>query len=232
MCGWIERCGSLVARLAGESVMTGLVMAAWLALSLPGIFPGLKTSSALAEPVGKPASPTLIGKLDRDARHDGAGLPPGSGGVSRGEEIYAQKCAACHGEFGEGQGRFPALIGGEGTLATDSPRRTIGSFWPHAPTVFDYVWRSMPFGHAFVMAPDEVYALTAYILNINGIVDDDFIASAKTLPRVKMPNRDGFDMPPHPPAQGTRCMHDCRATPRVIMRAPRAADGETEGANP
>ncbi len=172
-----------------------------------------------AESPGRMATPEEITALDLDVRADGVGLPEGSGSVEQGEALYAEKCAACHGEFGEGTGRMPALIGGEDTLATDRPRRTVGSFWPHAPTVFDYLRRAMPFGHASTLSADETYALTAFILNINGIVEDDFIADRRTLSAVKMPNSNGFLPDDRPGKPAVRCMSDCRRVPRITSRA-------------
>ena len=176
--------------------------------------------------IGTPLSAAEIAAIDRDVRFDGDGLPAGSGTVAEGEELYAERCAACHGEFAEGSGRTPALLGGEGTLATDAPARTIGSFWPYAPTVFDYIRRAMPEGHAFSLTPGETFALTAFLLHINGVVEDDFSASAESLEDVRMPNRDGFVMPPHPTAQGTRCMQNCRKEgPRIAAEAPVTMEG-------
>ncbi len=172
-----------------------------------------------ADGPGREATPEEISALDLDVRADGAGLPEGSGTVEQGEALYAEKCAACHGEFGEGVGRMPALIGGEDTLASDRPRRTVGSFWPFAPTVFDYVRRAMPFGHASTLSVDETYALAAFILNANGIVRDDFVADGRTLPAVKMPNRNGFLPDDRPGKPAVRCMSDCRSVPRIVSRA-------------
>lgn len=185
----------------------------------------LLATPAYAE-IGTPATEAAIAALDRDVRADGKGLPPGKGTVAQGEAVYAEKCAACHGEFGEGAGRNPALIGGEGSLATDRPRRTVGSFWPHAPTLFDYIRRAMPLGYGNTLSDDETYALTAFILELNGIVTGDFIADMHTLPRVRMPNAEGFRRHA-PPARSTarRCMRQCRGKPaRVTRRAARRGD--------
>ena len=190
---------------------------------------GLARAAEEAAGIGAPLLPPDIAAIDRDVRFDGAGLPPGKGSVAQGEALYARLCAGCHGAFGEGMGRMPALMGGEGSLASDEPQRTIGSYWPFAPTVFDYIYRAMPEGHAFSLAPREVYALVAFLLNLNGVVDDDFVASAATLPGVRMPNREGFMKPPHPRAQGTRCMKNCRAPPRIIREAPEVAEGIMTG---
>lgn len=122
---------------------------------------------------------------------DGEGLPAGSGNAEAGKKIYLDKCAACHNQDGAGQ-PFDRLAGGQGTLATAAPVKTVGSFWPYATTVFDYIRRAMPFQAPQSLTSDETYALTAYLLSINGIVKEGEVMNAKTLPRVKMPNRDGF----------------------------------------
>ena len=121
----------------------------------------------------------------------GAGLPPGSGTAKQGAAVYAAKCQACHGEKGAGK---PAdmLVGGIGTLATDKPVRTVGSFWPYATTLFDYTRRAMPITKTMSLTDEETYAVTAYILRLNGIIAEDAVMNAQTLPQVKMPNRDGF----------------------------------------
>ena len=226
MCAWDEgrwrTGGGALAMFSRFASVILLLMMAWVAV------PAHAGGKRGGEGIGTPMTPAEIAAIDRDVRPDGRGLPEGSGMAMTGESTYLEKCAACHGEFGEGLGRIPALMGGEGTLATDTPRRTIGSFWPHAAGVFDYIRRAMPEGHAFSLPPAQVYALTAYLLQINGIVEEDFVASAQTLPKVRMPNRDGFVMPPHPRAQGRRCMSDCRKPPRVIAVAPRRTTGVME----
>ena len=122
---------------------------------------------------------------------DGDGLPPGSGNAAAGEAVYAEKCAACHGDEGAG-GPNDALVGGHGTLDQQNAARTIGSYWPYATTVFDYIRRAMPFQSPQSLTDDEVYALTAYLLALNGVIGEDEVMSAGTLPEVRMPNRDGF----------------------------------------
>ena len=122
---------------------------------------------------------------------DGAGLPAGSGTAREGRELYAQHCLACHGESGR-DGINDALAGGHGTLDGPQPERTIGSYWPYATTIFDYVRRAMPYQQPGTLSDDQVYALTAYLLHINGIVDIEERLDADTLPAVRMPNRDGF----------------------------------------
>ena len=142
--------------------------------------------------IGKTATADEIAGWDIDIRPDGKGLPAGSGSVEDGEMMYEEKCASCHGSFGEGVGRYPVLSGGEGTLTEDRPDKTVGSYWPYATTVFDYVRRAMPLQSPGILSNDEVYAVTAYILHINGIVDEEASMNATTLPAVKMPNREGF----------------------------------------
>lgn len=167
---------------------------------------------------GKTPTPEQIAGWDIDARGgDGAGLPAGSGTVQRGEDVYAEQCAACHGTFGEGEGRFPKLVGGNGTLKDDRPELTVGSYWPFAPTLWDYINRAMPMPAPHTLPADDVYALTAYILNLNNIVPNEFVADRSTLPDVKMPNRDSFIWKdPRPDTATKACMTAC-AEPRDIQ---------------
>ena len=144
--------------------------------------------------LGAPASPQEIAGWDIDVRADGAGLPPGSGSVQDGAKIFASVCAACHGAKGEG-GPMDRLVGGAGTLASAKPIKTVGSYWPYATTLFDYVRRAMPFNAPQSLTPDQVYAVAAYILYLNKIVPEDATLDAATLPKIRMPNRDGFTSP-------------------------------------
>jgi cytochrome c len=124
---------------------------------------------------------------------DGSNLPAGSGSSAQGAAIYVQKCAACHGPTGaETITRLTPLIGGKGSLATEQPVKTLGSYWPHATIVFDYIRRAMPYNAPKTLSNDEVYALTAYLLQANGIIDQAVVLDRTSLPAVKMPNRDGF----------------------------------------
>src|SRR5437762_8078680 len=141
--------------------------------------------------LGRLATPAEVAGWDISIPPDGTGLPPGSGTPEQGAVVYAQKCQACHGEKGAGQPNDP-LVGGQGTLASKSPVRTIGSYWPYATTVFDYVRRAMPYPQSQSLTNDEVYAVTAYLLQLNGIIGDQDEMNAQTLPRVKMPNRENF----------------------------------------
>lgn len=159
---------------------------------------------------GKPATPEEISGWNIDVSPDGSGLPQGSGSVEQGKALYTQLCLSCHGEAGKG-GTAPALAGGEGTLATPKPKRTIGSFWPYATTVFDYINRAMPWDKPQSLKPDEVYALTAMLLNANKLVPDDAVMNAETLPKVRMPNQSGFKSARKGEnvVQGSRCMKSC-----------------------
>jgi mono/diheme cytochrome c family protein len=160
---------------------------------------------------GTKATAEQIAGWDIDARGgDGAGLPAGSGTVHRGAEVYAEQCAACHGTFGEGEGRFPKLVGGAGTLRHDRPELTVGSYWPFAPTLWDYINRAMPMPAPHTLSADDVYALTAYILSLNDIVPSEFVADRESLPKVKMPNRDNFLWTdPRPDTMAKPCMNAC-----------------------
>jgi S-disulfanyl-L-cysteine oxidoreductase SoxD len=142
--------------------------------------------------LGVPATPTEAAGWGATVGPDGAGLPPGSGTPSAGAAIYASKCLACHGENGKGQPN-DQLAGGRGTLKSAAPIRTIGSYWPYATTVFDYVRRAMPYVTPHSLSDDEAYALTAYLLALNGVIGQADVMDATTLPKVVMPNRDGFD---------------------------------------
>jgi mono/diheme cytochrome c family protein len=141
--------------------------------------------------LGTPISAEDLAPWDISIQPDGAGLPPGSGSVSTGAELYSVHCVACHGAGGAGQPN-DRLVGGQGTLDQLQQVRTIGSFWPYASTVFDYIRRAMPFHAPQSLTNDQVYALTAYLLAENGIVDKNATLDARSLARVRMPNRDGF----------------------------------------
>ena len=135
--------------------------------------------------IGKIATKIEIAGWDIDVRPDGVGAPKGSGNAIDGEEIYVNRCASCHGDFGEGVDRWPALVGGDGTLASHDPEKTTGSYWPYASTIFDYVYRSMPFGEAQTLTHDETYKLVAYLLNMNEIIDEDYVLSEKNIGKIK-----------------------------------------------
>lgn len=174
--------------------------------------------------LGRQATEAEIRAWDIDVRPDGAGLPKGSGNVTDGETVFGEKCAACHGEFGEGVDRWPVLAGGQDTLTGERPVKTIGSYWPYLSTVFDYVYRAMPFGEAQSLSADEVYAITAYLLYMNDIVEDeDFELSDENFRSIRLPNEANFFADPRPdtPNLSTAepCMTDCKPEAAITMRA-------------
>jgi cytochrome c len=144
---------------------------------------------------GEEATEEAIAGWDIDVQPDGTGLPPGSGTVEQGREIFERLGAPCHGMNGEGTDAAPALVGGVGSLSSDSPVETVGSYWPYATTLWDYIYRAMPATAPQSLTPDEVYAIVAFLLNANGIIPDDAVMDQDTLPQVIMPNRDGFTSP-------------------------------------
>jgi mono/diheme cytochrome c family protein len=158
--------------------------------------------------IGRSATPAEIAGWNIDIDRDGNNLPPGSGGVSRGREVFGQQCASCHGAKGEG-GLGDKLVGGQGTLATPKPVRTVGSYWPYAPTLFDYVRRAMPQTAPQSLSNDDVYAVSAYILHLNGLLAADATLDAKTLSAIKMPNRSMFVGDPRPDVNNPACMTNC-----------------------
>lgn len=141
--------------------------------------------------LGAAATPDEIAGWDLSIPPDGAGLPAGSGTARAGAQVYAVKCIACHGEKGAGQPN-DRLVGGQGTLKSTAPVKTIGSYWPYATTLFDYIRRAMPYPTPHSLSNDDAYALTAYLLYLNGIIGEDDEIDARSLPRVVMPNRDAF----------------------------------------
>ena len=193
--------------------------------------------------IGRPALPEEIAAWDLDVAPDGTGLPEGSGDVFTGEEVFAEHCAVCHGDFAEGVGNWPKLAGGDGTLADKDPLKTVGSYWPYLSTVWDYVNRSMPFGNAQSLEPDEVYAIVAYILYSNDIVDDEFTLSHENFLDVDLPNAEGFVVDDRETAEAhfwtaEPCMSDCKPSVEITMRAavldvtPEETEAKGEAAQP
>ncbi|KDB02979.1 cytochrome C [Defluviimonas sp. 20V17] len=196
-------------------------MSSWARLALLVL---LAAPPAAAGPVGRAALRAEIAAWNIDIRPDGAGLPPGQGSVTDGEALYAEACAACHGDFGEGLGRYPALSGGQGTLKADRPTKTVGSFWPHLSTLFDYTRRAMPAYQGQSLTDDQVYALTAYILNLNDLVPADFTLTRQNFTTIRLPNADGFRPDDRATAEdplfrAPPCRQDCRTAPRITARA-------------
>ena len=159
--------------------------------------------------IGSTATAEMIAGWDIDIRPDGTGLPEGMGSVTDGEGLYEAQCASCHGLFGEGEGRWPVLAGGEGTLDTLHPEKTVGSYWPYASTLWDYIHRAMPYTAPQSLTDDEVYAISAYVLYLNDIVDDDFVATKESFAQVRMPNEPNFFIDNRPDVQNIRCMNNC-----------------------
>lgn len=147
--------------------------------------------------LGKAATPEEIAGWDISIPPDGSGLPAGSGTAKAGAAIYAAKCAPCHGASGEGSSA-EELVGGIGTLATDNPTLTVGSYWPYATTLFDYIRRAMPPQAPLSLTADEIYSVSAYLLYLNKIIGEDDELNATLLPKIQMPNRDGFIQIYHP----------------------------------
>src|SRR4051794_226586 len=167
--------------------MRDRLLAVYAALAL-----GCGAAGAESPNLGRVATPEEIAAWDISIGPDGAGLPPGSGTARQGEAVYLERCVGCHGGRGAGKPN-DQLAGGQGTLGPgQAPVKTVGSFWPYATTVFDYVRRAMPLNESKSLTNDETYAVVAYILQINGVVSENDTMDARTLPKVKMPNRDGF----------------------------------------
>ncbi len=183
-------------------------MGYWYSFLVP-VAAGMACVAALAQgptyQLGRPASPEEVQAWDISVGPSGKELPPGRGTVQEGAAIFAQKCVVCHGPtgaegpslpnrwpFSEGVRRVTPLRGGEGTLDDPDPVRTIGSFWPYATTIWDYINRAMPPTQEGSLSADEVYSLTAFLLHLNGIIEENTVIDAETLPRIRMPNHDGF----------------------------------------
>jgi cytochrome c len=159
---------------------------------------------------GEAATAEQIAGWDIDVRPDGKGLPPGSGSVVDGEILYEEQCAECHGSFGEGEGRYPSLAGGEDSLRDERPHKTVGSYWNYTSTLWDYIHRAMPFSRPESLSDDEVYAVTAYVLYLNDLVDDEFVLSQQNLTGVRLPNEANFIAEQRPDVNNSRCMKNCR----------------------
>ena len=156
--------------------------------------------------IGQTPTEELVKAWNIDIAPDGSNLPDGSGSVAQGRQIFADTCAVCHGEHGT-EGPMDRLVGGKGTLAAKKPIMTVGSYWPYATTLYDYVRRAMPLNAPQSLTADQVYAVTAYVLNMNKILPDDEVLDKHSLPKIKMPNRDGFERTEAP--GGAVCMTNC-----------------------
>jgi len=181
--------------------------------------------------IGTAPTAEQIAAWDIDVRPDGQGLPDGSGTALNGEDVFIERCGACHGEFGEAVGRFPVIMGGEDTLTSEDPVKTPGSYWPYASTLWDYIYRAMPFGEAQTLTYDETYAIVAYILYINDIVEDDFVLDQASLATVEMPNAGGFiddDRLSEPSHGAEPCMTGCKTDVKIFNKARRLDVTPTE----
>lgn len=217
-----------------------LKLLAGTALSL-----SLLAGPSLAERMGlgRPALPEEVAAWDIAVLPDGTGLPVGSGDVLTGDEVFAEKCASCHGDFAEGIDNWPVLAGGQGSLRDRRPVKTIGSYWPYLSTVFDYIHRSMPFGAAQTVSADEAYAITAFLLYSNGLVEDDFELSNENFTEITLPNAEGFYPDDRAETEytlfsGEPCKADCVASVEITKRAvtlnvtPTDPDGKPAGTLP
>lgn len=184
--------------LKGGSLLIGLLCACALTHASAQSQYGLGTNATEAQ----------IASWNIDVAPDGKALPPGRATVADGEKVYMNSCVSCHGVKLEG-GIGPALAGGEGTLTTDKPLKTVGSYWPYATTLFDYIRRAMPFQAPQSLSNEQVYAVTGYILHMNKLLDANTTVDASTLTDVKMPNRDGFYTDDRPDSKAVACMSNC-----------------------
>ena len=171
-------------RMPNAAITAALLCAASIAMA---------QEKAAPARIGKPATDAQIAAINLTVFPDGTGLPQGKGTAATGKDVFKAKCAVCHNDQAQGrENQYPALVGGIGSLNTSKPVKTVGSYWPYATTVFDYVRRAMPYDHPGSLQPDEIYSTVAFILNLNGIIGANDEMNQATLPKVKMPNRDGF----------------------------------------
>ncbi|MCP4596109.1 c-type cytochrome [Neptuniibacter sp.] len=168
--------------------------------------------------IGATATQEEIAGWDIDIRSDGMGLPEGKGTVEAGEGQYEALCATCHGLFGEGEGRWPVLAGGQDTLTEERPTKTVGSYWPYASTLYDYIRRAMPFTAPRSLSDQQVYDITAYVLYLNEVIDEDFVLTKDNLAKIEMPNQENFFVDPRPDVKNARCMKNC-ADPKKMQIA-------------
>ena len=177
-----------------------------LALALLGLSTGVL---AQTYQIGRKVTEAQVAPWNIDVFPSGSGLPAGKGSVAEGKAVYDTRCAVCHGPKGEG-GLADRLVGGMNTLKSGKPVKTLGSYWPYASTAYDYIYRAMPYDRPQSLTPNEVYAVVAYLLHLNNIVDSSTTLDAASLPKVKMPNSAGFTADPRPDVANVPCTRDCR----------------------
>jgi cytochrome c len=195
---------TIIAALAAASVAGSMLVASAQSTGEAGAQSGNEPLG-----IGQVPSKELIEAWNIDISPAGDNLPEGRGSVNDGKAIYANSCVACHGETGT-EGPMDKLAGGQGSLDTDKPVKTVGSYWPYATTLYDYIRRAMPFDSPQSLTDDQVYAVTAYVLNLNGIISDDAVLDKETLRKVQMPNRDSFEqMDTVTSTETAACMEDC-----------------------
>lgn len=159
---------------------------------------------------GQPIPEQDLAAWDIDVRTpDGVGLPPGAGSVAAGKTVFDAKCASCHGAAAAGGPVFGTMVGGVGSFKTNTRVLTPGSMYPYAPVLFDYVRRAMPMNAPQSLSNEEVYAVSAYLLHLNGLVPADAVMDARSLAAVRMPNREGFIVDDRPDTKAVRCMSGC-----------------------
>ena len=165
------------------------------AFAAQGLRPAIAAQSSFG--VGRAPKPEDLKAIDIDVAPDGKSLPPGSGTAAAGKLVYSSRCETCHGPTGT-EGPQEVIAGGKGSLATSRPQKTVGSYWPYATTLWDYIRRAMPFDHPGTITNDQIYAVTAYVLFLNGIVGEQDVVDQASLPKIQMPNRNGFVVDPRP----------------------------------
>lgn len=210
----------------GAVVVMGVAMAAAADLAAKKANSAAEGSPVAKTGIGREATPEEIAGWNISIRPDGQGLPVGRGTVREGEALYVERCAACHGEFGESAGRWPILAGGMGTLASHDPVKTVGSYWPYASTLIDYIRRAMPFGASQTLTNDELYAITAYVLYLNDVLkDENFELNHRNFATIKLPNQPNFIDDDRETAEKAfwrkdPCMKNCLPSePKIIGRA-------------
>src|SRR5712691_10685202 len=182
-----------------------------LALLLASASSGVADGQSDKPRFGKPISEAEIAAWNIDVRTpDGKNLPSGKGSVAEGKVLFAAQCAACHGDDAKGGSMYGSMVGGIGSFTTNTRVLTPGSMYPYAPILFDYIRRAMPMDRPQTLSADEVYAVSAYLLNLNGLVPADAVIDAARLAQVQMPNRNGFMLDDRPDTKSLRCMSNCR----------------------